>query len=90
MVNKKQAWDALDAELQLGIHQSGRKRSGLVQRQTEECRELLFCRMEKKRMTVARCRPEFLQNWNAIQVQMTSRMGRSGRVVRTVRASLDA
>lgn len=71
MVNK-QAWDALDADVQAGITKAAEETAASCSAKSEELSDFYFAELEKNGMTVADAGPEFLAELEAIGAKMTA------------------
>lgn len=71
MVNK-QAWDALDPEVQAGVMKAAEETAASCNAKSEELSDFYFAELEKNGMTVTDAGPEFLAELEAIGAKMTA------------------
>ncbi|KIN73114.1 TRAP transporter substrate-binding protein [Sulfitobacter guttiformis] len=71
MVNK-QAWDALDADVQAGVTKAAEETAASCNAKSEELSDFYFAELEKNGMTVVDASPEFLAELEAIGEKMTA------------------
>ena len=72
VVANKQAWDALDAEVQAGVMKAAEETAASCAAKSEELSDFYFAELEKNGMTVTDASPEFLAELQVIGDKMVA------------------
>ncbi|MDG1068838.1 MAG: TRAP transporter substrate-binding protein [Sulfitobacter sp.] len=72
VVANKQAWDALDADVQAGVMKAATETAASCAAKAEELSDFYFAELEKNGMTVTDASPEFLKELETIGAKMTA------------------